>query len=202
MTDDRNHPLNEGRESLFDLEDGELYLLEGTHSGVWTPPGDKEGVSRYSIENVLIKPYRTDLEYEHIPVVAYAGHLNFIRKDENLQYIDTKDGSRNTFIGRLYTYETKGVKRKSFKVFRDANLLADVKLIEKRIRSLNNAIFTIPLEESLVRVGVTMKKIERLRDALTHYIYVPWTTQDDLAKRVDAAKEETTLIQKFVRKKG
>ncbi len=193
----RNLPLNEGRESLFDLELDALYLVEGSMSGEFTPPSNKEHVSRYAIEKVLIKEYRTDRDYKDIPVVAFAQHLNFIRKQENLQYINTKDGARNTFIGRLYEYETKGVKRRSFKMFRDSNLLKDIRLIEKRIRTLNSVLPSLPPEEVEVRCGVTRKMVGRLSDCLDNYIYVPWVSEEELLLRLKSAEGELSNIQTF-----
>ena len=132
-----SHRLNEGRESLWTLDKEKLYLVEGDASGEFSTM--KEGVSRYALANVLIRPYTTDIQYAEIPVVAYCDHLNCIRKQKNIEHLNWVNGRRHYFVGKVEEYETKGVQRRSMKVFVDANLPREHKLIEKRIRSLSTS---------------------------------------------------------------
>ena len=197
MNSPQNHELNQGRESLWELELDTLYLVEGNASGVFSTM--KDNVSRYALSEVLIKPYDVSKQYAELPVVAWCQHTNCIRKDDNMEYSQWDNGRRQYLIGKVEEYTTKGVERRSIKVFRDSNLPKELQTIEKRIRSLNNAWTSITDDEKHIRMRKTLSLIERASTMVETYMFVPFVPKPVLLARVQKCQVEmkrlATLLQ-------
>ncbi len=196
MNNPTQHSLNEGRESLFSLEVGTLYIIEGDASGVFST--QQPHVSRYALANVLVKPYDLETQYAQLPVCAFATHVNAIRKSQGMEYVDFTDGKRQYFIGELISYETKGVERRAFKIFRDSKLHQDIYSIEKRIRGLSSTMLSRPSDEIEQRLKRNHILLDKLSNQVETYTYIPWVTKSNLLSRIDRCiKELNTLEDSF-----
>jgi hypothetical protein len=188
--------LNEGRESLFELDKEKTYLIEGNASGIYSTM--KDDVSRYALSDVLIRTYDTTIQYAELPVVAFAQHINCIRKNEGMDYLDWAPGRRQYLVGKVEEYETKGVLRRSMKFYRDANICRELQVIEKRNRSLYNAWFSITDEERVVRMTKTLSLIERTAKMIETYYFVPWSPISELRNRLSKCKESVQQIGSLI----
>ena len=191
-----NNSLNEGRESLWELELDRFYLVEGNASGIFSTM--KSGVSRYALSEVLIKPYDVTIQYAQLPVIAFAQHLNCIRKDDGMEMTDWTDGKRQYLVGKVEEYETKGVPRRSMKFFRDANISIELRKIEKRIRGLCRDWRSINEEEQTSRMRGCLKMLERVATMIETYTYVPWQPQPVLRIRLAKCKEAVLSLEELV----
>ena len=195
MMDDRNHPSNEGRESLFDLQVDEHYFVEGTASGEYST--FKATNTRFALKEVIVKEYRTDLPYDQIPVVGFASHINTIRKRENLEYADLRDGVRSYWIGILESYESTsnpGVERRSFKLRRDVDVLMELRNIERRLVSINGTLDSLKPKEVITRLTKTQKMLERVENIKNNFQFIPWLSPDELERRLNQCKEEVSFL--------
>ena len=187
----RNHFRNKGRESLFDLEPNKLYFVEGLMSGVYET--NRETNIRIAVKDVIVKPYRVDMRYDEIPVVAFATHINSIRKRQGLEYLDLSENKRNTFIGKLESYVTAKcpeVERRSFKLLRDSRVDLQLRNIEQRVRKLNSEWDSLPPEDKKVRANKTLSLARSLFSKSIEYVYVPYFTEKELQERCELAKRE------------
>ena len=193
--DDRNHPSNEGRESLFDLEVGKTYFVEGSGSGEYST--FKATNTRFALKEVLVKEYRDDISYDDIPIIAFASHINTIRRQQGLEYANLKDGARSHWIGILEEYESTsnpGIKRRSFKLKRDANILLELRNIERRLVSLNGCLDSLKPKEVITRLTKTQKMLERVENIRTTFQFVPWLSPKELQQRIQACLEEVSFL--------
>jgi hypothetical protein len=150
----------------------------------------KENVSRYALSEVLIKPYDVSKQYAELPVIAWCQHCNTIRKDDNMEYTDWVAGKRQYLIGKVEEYTTKGVERRSIKVYRDSNLPKELQTIEKRLRSLNNAWTSISDDDKRIRMNKTLQLIDRASRMVETYMFVPFVPKPLLLARVQKCQVE------------
>jgi hypothetical protein len=197
MNNPTQHPLNEGRESLFELEVGKLYIIEGDASGQFSTM--KEHVSRYALSNVLVKEYNLETQYAQLPVVAFATHVNAIRKSQGMEHVDFTDGKRQYFIAQLVEYETKGVERRAFRIFRDSKLHKEIYNIEKRIRGLSSTMLSRPSEEIQQRLNRNHILLEKLSVQVETYRFVPWVTKTNLLSRIERCQKELNTLEESFR---
>lgn len=188
--------LNEGRESLFELDKEKTYLIEGNASGIYSTM--KDDVSRYALSDVLIRTYDTTIQYAELPVVAFAQHINCIRKKDGMDYLDWTNGKRQYLVGKVEEYETKGVLRRSMKFYRDANIIRELQVIEKRNRSLFNAWHSISDDERVVRMRKTLSLIERTATMIDTYYFVPWSPIGELRNRLSKCKDSVQQIGSLI----
>jgi hypothetical protein len=193
MNNPTQHSLNEGRESLFSLEVGTLYIIEGDASGVFST--QQPHVSRYALANVLVKPYDLETQYAQLPVCAFATHVNAIRKSQGMEHVDFTDGKRNYFIGELVEYETKGVQRRAFKIFRDSKLHKEIYNIEKRIRGLSSTMLSRERDEIVTRLKKNSQLLERLTSQVETYRFIPWCTKSNLTARIERCQKELNTLE-------
>ena len=193
----RNHWRNKGRESLFDLEVGGYYFVEGSISGVYDT--NKPTNIRLAVEEVIIRPYRVDARYEDIPVVAIAGHINTIRKRQNLEFLDLSLGKRHIFIGKLESYTSvkdPTIERRSLKLMRDTDVGSQVREIEKRVRCVLTNWESVKPGELVTRLNKTISMANRLWNVSQEYYFVPHYSQTELEER---SKEAIKVCRKLIK---
>ena len=188
MTDSAsiNHYKNRGRESLWELEDDALYIVEGINSGTYDCYRDD--LIRCALKDVIIRPYRTDIAYDNIPCVAHAPHINAIRKREGLEHTKMKEGVTTYWLGKKQTYESinsPGIERVSMKLFRDIDVRRELREIERRIRTLATAWESVSIEERTTRLRKTLILISRLKEIVLTYQFIPWFSITELKDRLE-----------------
>jgi len=195
--DARNHPVNKGRELLFDLEVNDLYLIEAVLAKEWATFKDTN--VRLTFEDVLIREYRTDRPFSQLPVISFCKHFNSIRKKDGLEYSNFKEGETCFFIGKLLQYtsiKAPGTERRTIKLFRDPNLPKSIEDCESRIRRINSTLESIPVSDIPVRVNKTEKMIQRCEDILKDFLHIPWISDQDARTRITKMQIELLRLSK------
>lgn len=194
---------DEGRESLWELDPEKIYIVEGINSGLYSTIKDTN--QRFALANVVIKEYDTSIRYEELPAVAFADHINAIRKKDGLEYVNLTEGKESIWIGKPEDYESvrePGVVRRSMKLFRDVDVRDELRVVEKRIRAINSLYESIKPEEVIVRLNKTTKLIDRLIEVSREFMFVPWITKTELEDRINRCQREIGVIQKRSNLKG
>jgi hypothetical protein len=197
--DARNHPANEGRSSLFDLTPGDLFFVEGILVAEYET--HKDSNIRLTFENVLVRPYRHDEEYEQLPVCAFSSHVNSVRKRDGLAHQKLKVGERSVMIGMLQQYTSRkwpGLERRSFKLFRDPMINKDLNEVENRIRRIDATLESIAESELPVRINKTEKMVRRVEDIVTSFKWIPHITESEVKQRLSNCQMKLIKLNRKV----
>ena len=190
-----NYYKNRGRETLWELKDDELYIVEGINSGTYECY--REDLIRFALKDVVIRPYRTDIAFDNIPAVAFAQHINAIRKRDGLENVRMDEGVQTFWLGKKQTYNSinsPGVERVSMKLFRDIDVRRELREIERRIRTLASAWESVSLEEKNARIARTLKLVSRLREIVVSYQFIPWFSVPELKDRLERCLEVSNTM--------
>ena len=195
--DSKGHWRNKGRESLWELNPNDLYIINAEF--VEEKPCKNPNNTRLVFQNVIVYNYTTDTRLEELPAIAHAEHLSSIRKKEGLEHARLEPGKRGLFIGKLeeyQSYKAEGVERRSFKIFRDVNIAKELRVIEKRLSNIRSQWVFISPKERLDRTNKTLSLFDRLEKIHADYIYIPYLTSDELGQRIEQAKKDTLSLLK------
>ena len=187
---------DKGRESLWQLDENKIYIVEGINSGLYSTIN--EDLQRFALANVVIREYDKSRRLEELPAVAFADHINAIRKSQGLEYANLTEGKHSIWIGRTEDYQSArepGVMRRSMKLFRDVDVRYELRVVEKRIRAINSLYESIKPEEVIVRLNKTRKLIDRLVKVSKEFMWVPHINQQELDERISACQQKLSVIQ-------
>lgn len=143
--------------------------------------------------------YDTSVRYEDLPVIARADHLFFTRKSAGLEHANLAAGKRQTWIGKIEKYDWHDVDRRTFKVFRDTDILKEINNIERRLRNVRGAWAFIQSEEQSSRVRKTMQLISRMTNVSNEFMFIPHISKQELDKRLADARMVCQVLLSKVR---
>ena len=177
------YEINEGREELWDLDEEQLYLVEGTLAAQYDSiKKGMEHTTRITLTDVFIKPYDLTQRYDDLPVIAAAEHINTIRKKEGLAYLGKKKDQRVVFIGQPQEYTTlganAGILRRTVKIFNDGNPGDELRNAAKRIRNLILRFDEHDKESATKHLSITRKSLDRAQRIIHEFKFIPFETQE------------------------
>jgi hypothetical protein len=195
----KNYTQNQGRETLFNLDEDLLYIVEGEY--VEQHQTSKDHVVRLTLQNVLVREYDTNKHTEDCSVVAFADHLHTIRKRDGLENLKLTPGKRYTFVGKTNDYTTAknpGVLRRTMKLFRDVRIDRELSKVRARLRNNITLLDALSPEVLSQQLNKTEKLALRVRDFVREdKLFVPHLTKEEIKESLDTISTAITALRSY-----
>ena len=195
--------INEGRDSLSDLDLDGLYLVEGVfaaqHESI---KKRRQETARYTFTDVIVKEYDKSISLEDSKVVGFADHLNTIRKTEGMEHTGLTQDKKFVYVGRLEEYSTlganSGILRRTFKLLRDPAPGKALEGTAKRLRNLHLRFEDHTVNSARKHLSTTRKNLDRVATILKRQDYVPYLTEDEYFNKLERQEEEFSLLNALI----
>ena len=197
--------INEGRDSLSDLDLDALYIVEGTYAAQYESTKKRsQETARYTFTEVIVKEYDKSVSLQDSPVVGFADHLNTIRKTAGMQYAGLKQDQRFIYVGRLQEYsvltgEGQGILRRTFKLLRDPDPGKALESTAKRLRNLSLRLEEHTVKTAQKHLATTRKNLDRVASILSSQDYVPYQTEQQFRALLNRQEQEFRTLSKRVK---